>query len=119
MLSAPGYATTHIYRSPFPRSSAVVQLRPERLAEADSDAKALVIFTRPRGYFDVQRDTIRFDGKRELPGVPPLGAGVSSSKLRLASDVPRSVAAEFNGERVAGQSWAAAQAHVSVLELTY
>jgi triacylglycerol lipase len=119
VLSAPGYATTHIYRSPFPRSSAVVQLRPERLAEADSDAKALVIFTRPRGYFDVQRDTIRFDGKRELPGVPPLGAGVSSSKLRLASDVPRSVAAEFNGERVAGQSWAAAQAHVSVLELTY
>ncbi len=119
VLTAPGYATTHIYRSPFPRSSAVVQLRPERLAEADRDAKALVIFTRPRGYFDTKRDTIRFDGQRELPGVPPSGAGVSSSKLKLVSDVPRSVAAEFNGERVAGQSWPAAQGHVSVLELTY
>ncbi|MBT2322674.1 alpha/beta fold hydrolase [Variovorax paradoxus] len=119
VLSAPGYATTHIYRSPFLRSSAVVQLRPERIAEADRDAKALLIFTRPRGYFDAQRDTMRFDSQNPLPGVPPQGAGVSSSKIKLASDAQRSVAAEFNGERVAGQSWPAAQGHVSVLELTY
>ncbi|VTU35879.1 Extracellular esterase EstB precursor [Variovorax sp. PBL-H6] len=119
VLSAPGYATTHIYRSPFPRSSSVVQLRPERFAEADRDAKALVIFTRPRGYFDAQRDLMRLDGQRELPGVPPQGAGVSSAKLKLASDASRSVAAEFNGERVTGQSWPAAQGHISVLELTY
>ena len=30
VISAPGYATTHIYRSPFPRSSAIVQLRAEK-----------------------------------------------------------------------------------------
>ncbi|CAN7272042.1 twin-arginine translocation pathway signal [Variovorax sp. LjRoot84] len=119
VLSAPGYATTHIYRSPFPRSSAVVQLRPERIAEADRDAKALVVFTRPRGYFDAQRDAMRFDGQATLPGVPPQGAGVSSSKLKLSSDALRSVVAEFNGERVAGQNWPAAQGDVSVLELTY
>lgn len=118
-LSAPGYATTHIYRSPFARSSSVVQLRPERVAEADRDAKALVVFTRPRGYFDVQRDTMRFDGQAALPGVPPQGAGVSSSKIKLASEAPRAVPAEFNGERVVGQSWPAVQGHVSVLELTY
>lgn len=119
VLSAPGYATTHIYRSPFPRSSAVVQLRPERFAEADRDAKALVIFTRPRGYFDAQRDTMRFNGQRALPGVPPQGAGVSSSKIRLASDAPESVAAEFNGERVAGRTWPADKGELSVLELSY
>jgi triacylglycerol lipase len=119
MLSAPGYATTHIYRSPFPRSSTVVHLRPERIAEVDRDAKALVIFTRPRGYFDAQRDTMRFDGQATLPGVPPLGAGVSSSKIKLASDAPRGVLAEFNGERVIGQTWPAAQGEVSVLELSY
>ncbi|MDR6538305.1 alpha/beta fold hydrolase [Variovorax soli] len=119
VLSAPGYATTHIYRSPFPRSSAVVQLRPERLAEADRDARALVIFTRPRGYFDAQRDTMRFNGQSALPGVPPQGAGVSSSKIRLTSDVPSSVAAEFNGERVAGRTWPAAKGELSVLELSY
>lgn len=119
LLSAPGYATTHIYRSPFPRSSSVVQLRPERIAAVDRDAKALVILTRPRGYFDARRDTMRFDGQAALPGVPPQGAGVSSSKLKLASDTPRAVSAEFNGERLIGQTWPAAQDNVSVLELTY
>jgi pimeloyl-ACP methyl ester carboxylesterase len=119
VLAAPGYATTHIYRSPFARSSSVVQLRPERVAEADRDAKALVIFTRPRGYFDAQRDTMRLDGQTALPGVPPQGAGVSSAKLKLPGEAPRAVSAEFNGERVVGQSWPAAQGHVSVLELTY
>jgi triacylglycerol lipase len=119
VLSAPGYATTHIYRSPFPRSSAVVQLRPERLAEADREAKALVIFTRPRGYFDAQRDTMRFNGQGALPGVPPQGAGVSSSKIRLATDAPESVTAEFNGERLAGRTWPAEKGETSVLELSY
>lgn len=119
VVSAPGYTTTHIYRSPFPRSSSVVHLRPERVAAADQDAKALVIFTRPRGYFDAQRDTMRVDGQSTLPGVPPRGAGVSSSKLKMSADTQRSVTAEFNGERVAGLSWPLAQGHVSVLELTY
>ncbi|OUL98654.1 alpha/beta fold hydrolase [Variovorax sp. JS1663] len=119
VLSAPGYATTHIYRSPFPRSSAVVQLRPERMAEADRDAKALVIFTRPRGYFDAERDTMRFDGQTTLPGVPPTGAGVSSTKVRLADDTPRSIAGEFNGERVVGRTWPAGGGALSVLELSY
>jgi pimeloyl-ACP methyl ester carboxylesterase len=119
VVTAPGYATTHIYRSPFPRSSAVVQLRAERLLEADRDAKALVVFTRPRGYFDARRDTMRFDGLVALPGVPPEGAGISSSRLKLASDVQRPVVAEFNGERIVGRSWPAAQGEISLLELTY
>ncbi|VTU27937.1 Lipase A [Variovorax sp. SRS16] len=119
VLSAPGYATTHIYRSPFPRSSSVVQLCPQRIAEADRAAKALVIFTRPRGYFDAQRDTMRFDGQTTLPGVPPQGAGVSSAKLKLTSDEARTVPAEFNGERVVGRTWPLARGEVSVLELSY
>ena len=31
VVSAPGYATTHFYRSPFPRSTKVLNLRPERV----------------------------------------------------------------------------------------
>jgi triacylglycerol lipase len=118
-ITAPGYATTHIYRSPFPRGSSVVNLRPERIVPADRDAKAIVIFTRPRGYFDAERDTMRFDGQSALPGVPPRGAGVSSSKIKLANDAQRSLAGEFNGERVAGQAWPTAQGHITLLELTY
>ena len=118
-IKAPGYATTHIYRSAFARSSSIVMLRPERIAAADQDAKALALFTRPRGYFDAQRDTLRFDGAALPPGVPPAGAGVSSSKLKLSSDTDRTLAAEFNGEKLVGRVWPAAQQHVTVLELTY
>jgi triacylglycerol lipase len=31
----------------------------------------------------------------------------------------RSVTAEFNGERVVGRTWPAAENHVAILELTY
>jgi pimeloyl-ACP methyl ester carboxylesterase len=118
VISAPGYATTHIYRSPFPRSSSVVNLRPERLSPADLTAGAIVTMSRPRGYLDPARDTMAFDGQSPPPGAVA-GAGVSSSRLKLSSGLARTVAAEFNGERVVGQIWPAAQNHVSILELTY
>ncbi|MET0543434.1 MAG: alpha/beta fold hydrolase [Variovorax sp.] len=118
-IAAPGYATTHIYRSPFPRSSGIVNLRPDRILPADRDALAIVILTRPRGYFDAERDTMRFDGLAALPGVPARGSGMATSKLKLASGAQRTVVGEFNGERVAGQTWPAAQGHMTLLELTY
>ena len=117
VVSAPGYATTHIYRSGFPRSSNIVNLRPERIAEADKNAKAIVMLTRPRGYLDAARDTMRLDGQVP-PGLPPSGAGLSISKLLLKDDAPRAVTAEFNGERIAGRVWSAAQGHVVLLEVT-
>jgi pimeloyl-ACP methyl ester carboxylesterase len=117
-VSAPGYATTHIYRSPFPRSSSILNLRAERIADADRDAKSLVTMTRPRGYFDPGRDTMSFDGRSPPPGALP-GAGVSSSRLKLTDEQPRAVVAEFNGEKVVGRSWPAAGNQLSVLELTY
>ena len=118
VVSAPGYATTHIYRSPLIRSSNVAHLRAERLSDADKSASAIVAFTRPRGYFDPQRDTMRLQGQTSLPGVTP-GAGVAASRLRLSTLEPRQVAAEFNGERLAGWTWPAGENHVTVLELTY
>ena len=118
VVSAPGYAATHIYRSPFPRSSRIVNFKPERIAEADKDAAAIVLMTRPRGYFDPDRDRMAFDGQAPPPGVVP-GAGIASSKIKLGSAEPRSMVAEFNGERVVGRSWAATSGHVAVLELTY
>lgn len=118
VINAPGYATTHMYRSPFPRSSELIHLRAERIAAADKGAKSIVTFTRPRGYFDASRDTMTFDGKA-LPGVPPAGAGVSSSKLVSATEGVRSISAEFNGEKITGRTWPAGENHLVVLELTY
>ncbi|HSV52313.1 MAG TPA: alpha/beta fold hydrolase [Burkholderiaceae bacterium] len=116
-ISAPGYATTHVYRSPFPRSSTVINFRPERVPEADKHAPALLLMTRPRGYLDPVRDKMAFGGQSPPPGAV-LGAGVSTSRIK-PTGLPRAVVAEFNGERVVGRSWPLAENHVSVLELTY
>ena len=118
VITAKGYATTHIYRSAFPRSSDIVHMKPERIAPADQSAQALVSFVRPRGYFDPQRDQMRLDGQATLPGVPP-GAGVASSKLRLNDKTQRTVAGQFNGENVVGLTWPLAEGRTTVLELTY
>lgn len=93
-------------------------MKPERIAPADQTAQSMVSFVRPRGYFDPPRDSMRLDGKTSLPGVPP-GAGVATSKLRLDDKTQRTVAAEFNGERLVGLTWPMAEGRTTVLELTY
>ena len=118
VIAAPGYATTHIYRSPFARSSSIVHLRAERIAEADRNTAAVVTLTRPRGYFGLPRDRIVFDGQNPAPGIPPGTAGISVSKLRLTDAAPRVIAGEFNGERVVGRTWPAANNELVFLELT-
>ncbi|MBC5765311.1 alpha/beta fold hydrolase [Ramlibacter albus] len=117
VVGAPGYATTHFYRSPFPRSSGIINMRPERVPEADRHAPSLAIMTRPRGYLDPARDRMAFDGQSPPPGAV-LGAGVSSSRLK-PTGLPRPITAEFNGERVVGRTWPLADNHIAVLELTY
>jgi triacylglycerol lipase len=115
VVSAPGYATTHIYRSSLPRSSDLIHLRPERIADADKTADSIVTLTRPRGYLDPARDKMLLDGAAPV-GVPA-GAGVASAKIK-PSGGQRPIAAEFNGERVVGQTWPAAQGHVVLLEIS-
>jgi triacylglycerol lipase len=118
VLSAPGYATLHIYRSPFARSSNLIHLRGERIAPADADAGSIVQFTRPRGYFDADRDIMQFDGATPPPGISKgTGAGLASSRLKLAAAPTRSVSASFNGETITGRTWPASQGRVTVLEL--
>lgn len=116
VVSAPGYATTHIYRSGFPRSSDLIHLRAERMADADKGAESIVTLVRPRGYLDPARDKMLLNGAQP-PGVPP-GAGVASAKVKPSGGM-RSIAGEFNGERVVGQTWPAASGHLVFLELTY
>ncbi len=118
VMASPGYATTHVYRSPFPRSSEIVSLHPERFVEAERDAKAIVIFTRPRGYFGLPRDRIVLDGTSPPAGIPSGVPGVATARLKLADAASRAVVGEFNGERIVGRTWPAADNQVVVLELT-
>lgn len=118
VVAAPGFATMHLYRSAFPRSSSLVQMRPGMLADAQRNAGSVVTMTRPRGYFDLQRDRMSLDGAA-LPGVPPGVPGVSSATLLLPPGPPRTVVAEFNGERIAVRTWPAAANEAAVAELHY
>ncbi len=119
VISAPGYASTHFYRSPFPRTSELVYFRAERMADADKAAASVVSFIRPRAYFGLPRDRINFDGQSP-PGVPTGVAGVAASKLRL-KDSGRAVVAEFDSglvkERIVGRAWPAAENRLVVLEM--
>ena len=96
-----------------------MHLRAERIADADRDAKSIVTLTRPRGYFGVPRDQISLDGKSPPGGIPPGVAGVSSAKLKVLDAPDRAVAGDFNGERIVGRAWRAAENHVVFLELHY
>ncbi|MFN5716167.1 MAG: hydrolase, partial [Bradyrhizobium sp.] len=96
VLTSPDAVTTHIYRSPFPRSSDIVHLRAARpMLPADAGAGAVVLMSRPRGYFGLPRDIVLFDGKEPADvksGVPTDAV----TTLRLtAAEIGRPVAAIF------------------------
>jgi hypothetical protein len=120
VLASAGSTTTHTYRSPFPRSCDIVHLRAARaLGPADAGAGAVVIMSRPRGYFGLPRDVVLLDGKQPAdvkPGVPT----DSASTLRLsAADAGRPVTALFNQERIVARAWPASENRIAVAELTY
>jgi Lipase C-terminal domain/Palmitoyl protein thioesterase len=120
VLTSPDAPTTHIYRSQFPRSSDVVHLRAARpLAPPDAGAGAVLIMSRPRGYFGLPRDVVLFDGKEPAdvkPGVPT----DSTATLRLpAAEVGRNVVTQFNEERIVARAWPASENRIAIAELTY
>jgi hypothetical protein len=119
VLTSAGSPTTHIYRSPFPRSSDVVHLRAARpLGPADAGAGAVVLMSRPRGYFGLPRDVLLIDGKEPVdvkPGVPT----DSVTTLRLPGDAGRAVVTVFNQERIVVRTWPASENRIAVAELTY
>jgi hypothetical protein len=120
VLTSPGSPITHFYRSPFPRSSELVHLRAARpLGPADAGAGAVVLMSRPRGYFGLPRDVVLLDGKEPAdvkPGVPT----DSLSTLRLpVAEAGRAVVALFNGERIVARAWPTSENRIAVAELTY
>jgi pimeloyl-ACP methyl ester carboxylesterase len=120
VLTSAGSPTTHLYRSPFPRSSDIVNLRAARpLGPADAGAGAVVLMARPRGYFGLPRDLVLIDGKepRDVKSGVPTDAVTT---LRLAAEeVGRPAVAMFNTERIVARAWPAAENRIAIAELTY
>ncbi|MEH2494313.1 pimeloyl-ACP methyl ester carboxylesterase [Bradyrhizobium sp. AZCC 1678] len=120
VLTSVGTPTTHLYRSPFPRSSEIAHLRAARpLGPADAGAGAVVLMSRPRGYLGLPRDVVLIDGKEPKDvksGVPT----DSVSTLRLtAEEVGRPVVTIFNTERIVARAWPASENRIAIAELTY
>lgn len=118
VIAAPGQAITHIYRSPFPRGSNVLHLRPARMGKGDEAAGSVITITRPRGYFGHGRDLFTIDGK--TPGGVNEGVpGTSTGKLVLPAGAPRAVPVRFNLESFAVRSWPASENRLVIGEFTY
>lgn len=117
-LTAPGHPATHIYRAPFPRSTTTLNLRPARALEKGERAAAVVLMTRPRGYFGLPRDVVSLGGREPddiTRGVP----SDATTVWRVApQDMDRPVVGLFNEERIAARPWPASEERVSVIELT-
>jgi pimeloyl-ACP methyl ester carboxylesterase len=116
-INAPDHPVTHIYMAPFPRSSDIVHLRPGRpLGKSDEGAEAVVMMSRPRGYFGIPRDVVILDGHEPSDiksGVPT----DSTTTLRLTNFANRPIVGEFNLERVVARPELARENHISIIEL--
>jgi triacylglycerol lipase len=118
VVAAEGYPTTHVYRTPFPRSSRYVHLRVRPLDDKDKGAGALVTMTRPRGYFGHGRDTFLLDGKVPAgvnEGVP----GVSEAAQRFEPGPSRPVRVVLNAESMTVRTYPLEQGHVTIAEFHY
>jgi pimeloyl-ACP methyl ester carboxylesterase len=118
VIGAPDYPITHIYMAPFPRSSDVLHLRPARpIGKGDDGAEAVVLMSRPRGYFGIPRDIVILDGRGEPADIKPGVPTDSMTTLRLTNFADRPIVGEFNLERVVARPWPARENHISVIEI--
>jgi pimeloyl-ACP methyl ester carboxylesterase len=117
VVATPGAPVTHIYRSPFRRSFAELDLRPAAPAKEDAGAAAIIRMDRPRGYFGLPRDVVLLDGK-EPADVPHGVPAVWHTYLRLPAFEDRPIVGEFNQERIVARPWPAKDGHVTIIELT-
>lgn len=120
VLAAPNHPVAHYFRTPFPRSTEVLHLRPPAaIAEADRAAGCLVRLTRPRGYFSWPRDVVLLDG-REVAERREGIASLATANLRLpAGRAGSAVPALFNEERITARAVPLAENRVSIAEMTW
>jgi pimeloyl-ACP methyl ester carboxylesterase len=113
-ITARGHPVTHLYRAPFLRGSDHVHLRPWLAGTDDPKEGALVVVSRPRGYFDFGRDRIEIAGQA-IQGTPDIP---HENILRVAGPATgQAMAAIHNETRLAALAWPLAERHVAVIEL--
>ncbi len=93
---------THVFRSPFPRSSRYVNFRlaPPPPPRGDSTS---VLLVRPRGYLGAGRDTVLVNGT-PARGIPPGVATIDRVLTWWPTDSTRSITLQFNDEVIVVQT---------------
>ncbi len=118
VINASGYPVTHIYRTPFPRSSSYIHLRLKPLAERDKGNGSLVTLSRPRGYLGHGRDTFLIDGK--VPkGVSEGVPATSDARQRFEPGPLRPVRLVLNKESVTVLTYPLESGHIVIAEFHY
>ncbi len=118
VISATGFPITHIYRTPFPRSSAYIHLRLRPLSDRDKGSGSLVTLTRPRGYLGHGRDTFLIDGKVP-PGVNEGVPGTAEGRVRFEPGSLRSVRIVLNKESMTVLTYPLDAGHIVIAEFHY
>ena len=118
VVAAAGYPTTHVYRTPFPRSTNLVRIRLEPPPDAFSEAAAIVTMSRPRGYFGHGRDTFTLDG-RVPDGVDAGVPATSRATMAFANAAGQPVRVVFNDEAMTVRTYPLGEGHVVFAEFHY
>ena len=118
VVAATGYPTTHIYRTPFPRSLRYLQLRLAPVDKTYAKAGSLVILSRPRGYIAQGRDHFMIDGV--LPDGAPAGVPAVDHVVKTYDAGPaRSVPVSLNGEQLTVRTAPLADGQLVIAEFHY
>jgi triacylglycerol lipase len=118
VVTTDGYPTTHIYRTPFPRSSAYIHLRLKPLSDREKGSGSLISLFRPRGYLGHGRDIFLIDGKVP-PGVNEGVPGIAEGKMRFEPGPLRPVRVVLNQEAVTVLTHPLEAGHIVIAEFHY
>jgi triacylglycerol lipase len=118
VVIAAGFPITHIYRTPFPRSSAYIHLRLKPLSDREKGNGGLVSLARPRGYLGHGRDTFLIDGR--VPGGVNEGVpGPAEARKRFEPGPTRSVRVVLNSEVLTVLTHPLEENHITIAEFHY
>lgn len=118
VVTADGYPTTHVFRTPFPRSARYVHLRLEPIPDALDGAESIVTMTRPRGYFGHGRDMFTMSGR--VPDGVDVGVPTTSrATMSFPANPGRSVRVVFNDEALTVRIHPLTDGHVVFAEFHY
>jgi len=118
VVSNDGYPTTHIYRTPFPRSSRYIHLRLRPLSDREKGSGSLITLIRPRGYLGHGRDTFLIDNK--VPeGVNTGVPGTAEGKSRFEPGVLKPVRVVLNKETMTVLIYPLEAGHMVIAEFHY